>query len=204
MLAGFLSTYISDLDTSIHTNSCSCERESKWLGESHYLVDSSIIPRGGAKRRKSMEPRALANVNGSLTSSVNGRRSRIPADLDTMQDFMRMSPKSPPSANSSTNGESFLNRLPDAVPKTPTASKSGEYEFTFDFSAMSPATPYYLSQGAKLIQQTCPPKQTQQGLFFPLSGNIEDEPDLTMRAKLETARRRSLVFKPKIGSPLTR
>lgn len=32
-------------------------------------------------------------------------------------------------------------------------------------AAYSPATPYYLSQGAKLIQMTCPPKQTGKGLF---------------------------------------
>jgi hypothetical protein len=40
-----------------------CERENKWLDESHYAVNLSIVPRGGARRRKSMEPRALTNVN---------------------------------------------------------------------------------------------------------------------------------------------
>ena len=46
-----------------------CEREGRWVDETEYAVDSSIIPRGGAKRRKSMEPRALSNVNGTLVSS---------------------------------------------------------------------------------------------------------------------------------------
>jgi hypothetical protein len=66
---------------------------------------------------------------------------------------------------------------------------------------MSPSTPYYLSQGAKLIQQTCPPKQTREGLF-PVSGKLEGEPDEKLRAKLEAARRKSLIFRPKVGSPL--
>jgi hypothetical protein len=161
-----------------------------------------MIPRGGAKRRKSMEPRALANINGSLTSSVSSRRSRVPADWETIEEFMKLSPNTPPNAN----GESSSSRtLPDA-PNTPTAQATDDstYDFSnfnFDFT-MSPATPYFLSQGAKLIQQTCPPKQTQQGLFFPLSGEIEDEPNPSLRAKLEAARRKSLVFKPKVGSPL--
>ena len=53
----------------------SCERENKWLDEAPYVIDSSIVPRGGAKRRKSMEPRALSNINGTLKhDSVHGER----------------------------------------------------------------------------------------------------------------------------------
>ncbi|KAJ4413531.1 hypothetical protein N0V85_003533, partial [Neurospora sp. IMI 360204] len=46
-----------------------CERENKWLDEADYLIDLSFIPRGGARRRKSMEPKALANLNGTLVPS---------------------------------------------------------------------------------------------------------------------------------------
>ena len=36
-----------------------CEAKNQWLDESEYAVDLSVFPRGGARRRKSMEPRAL-------------------------------------------------------------------------------------------------------------------------------------------------
>jgi hypothetical protein len=52
-----------------------CMREAKWLDESLYAVDQSVMPRGGSKRRKSMEPRMLVNENGFLSASRE-RRSR--------------------------------------------------------------------------------------------------------------------------------
>jgi hypothetical protein len=57
-----------------------CERENKWLDETPYLIDTSIVPRGGARRRKSMEPRALANNNGTLTYSSPGSSSNSGSD----------------------------------------------------------------------------------------------------------------------------
>ncbi|KAH8700218.1 hypothetical protein BGW36DRAFT_373663 [Talaromyces proteolyticus] len=181
-----------------------CERENKWLDESCYNVDSTIIPRGGAKRRKSMQPRALANVNGSLMSSTSSNRySRNSPEWEgTMENFRRMSPNTPPSA-----GESFLSRISNGPPKTPTPDNSdGTYEFKFDFSAMSPATPYFLSQPSRLVQQTCPPKQINQGLFpsAPGSESKDNKISSSLRAKLEAARRKSLAFKPRLESPLSR
>ncbi|OAP62241.1 hypothetical protein AYL99_04444 [Fonsecaea erecta] len=52
-----------------------CMREIKWLDESAYAVDASIMPRGGSRRRKSMEPRMLVNENGLLSASREQRRS---------------------------------------------------------------------------------------------------------------------------------
>lgn len=51
-----------------------CYREGKWLDESAYSVDSSILPRGGSRRRKSMEPRMLINENGLVSSTREHRR----------------------------------------------------------------------------------------------------------------------------------
>ncbi|OXV08463.1 hypothetical protein Egran_03775 [Elaphomyces granulatus] len=172
-----------------------CERENKWVDESQYAVDSTIVPRGGAKRRKSMEPHALSNNKGSVASSTNGRRSG--ADWETMEEFMRLSTNTP---SSSSLDPHHLNPTmgKHQPPRTPTKTR---YDYNFDSLGMSPSTPYYLSQGAKLIQQTCPPKQTREGLF-PISGKVEGEPDEKLRAKLEAARRKSLIFRPKVGSPL--
>ncbi|KAI6246740.1 hypothetical protein HI914_04637 [Erysiphe necator] len=52
-----------------------CERENKWLDETPYLIDIDVFPRGGNRRRKSMEPRALANLNGTLIPCLNTSRT---------------------------------------------------------------------------------------------------------------------------------
>lgn len=183
--------------------SSSCERENKWLDEGHYAVDSSIIPRGGAKRRKSMEPRALSNVNGTLVSmgfSSTSAGRRAGTDWGTMEDFRRHSPpwqatpersKKPSDTFASSSEDTFQ------IPKTPGST----YNFNFDDAGVSPATPFYFSQRSQLVQQTCPPKQTRQGLFSSYE-ETESEPNNQLRLKLEAARRKSLAFKPKIGSRL--
>lgn len=90
----------------------------------------------------------------------------------------------------------------------PTTPGGKDYDFShLDDIGMSPATPFFLSQRSKLVQQTCPPKQTRQGLFGDYSSREEGSPDgllssERLRLKLEAARRKSLVYKPKIGSPL--
>ena len=106
----------------------------------------------------------------------------------------------------------------------------GESE-EFD-SPLSPTTPYYLSKGAALVQKTCPPKPStatvgaqplldgydgndheglsskgNSALFagfqgFPISGDLGDIGDKALRERLERARRRSLAWVPKVGSPL--
>ncbi|RHZ60120.1 uncharacterized protein CDV56_107795 [Aspergillus thermomutatus] len=188
-----------------------CERENKWLDETHYAVDSSIIPRGGAKRRKSMEPRALSNVNGTLikadntaSASASGRRSG--ADFNTMDDFMRQTPplsQGEPSTPESNRKYTVTHTEADQrYCQTPKSPDTSGYDFSrMDNIGMSPATPFYLSQRSRLVQQTCPPKQIRQGLFS-TSSSVDDEPTQKLRFKLEAARRKSLAFKPKVGSPL--
>lgn len=66
-----------------------CEREGKWLDEASYEVDSTILPRGGSRRRKSMEPRMLINANGLLSAKRDGRRS-ISAEYAGLTNEMKM------------------------------------------------------------------------------------------------------------------
>ncbi|KKZ66388.1 hypothetical protein EMCG_07892 [[Emmonsia] crescens] len=209
-----------------------CERKSKWLDEINYGVDVSLVPRGGQKRRKSMEPRALSNMNGSIikldssTSSNSGRRSGT--DRETFQELMRLSPTPPSSRRESMEWEmeppasesQQQQQQPFAIQSTPTnlsrtrgfspssvvvSPTTPDFNYAFDFdgaSAPSPITPYYPSQGTKLAQQTCPPKQLRQGLFD--NGRGDSQMSDGLRIRLEAARRRSLVWKPKVGSPLGR
>ncbi|KAB8275714.1 hypothetical protein BDV30DRAFT_207283 [Aspergillus minisclerotigenes] len=174
-----------------------CERENKWLDEAHYAVDSSIIPRGGAKRRKSMEPRALSNVNGTLVKADAGsRRSGVGAAdfARSTTSTTRDAPSTPKRSKKSEAGYPGIDPRYFQTPKTPA------FTFNMDSVGMSPATPFFLSQRSKLVQQTCPPKQLRQGLFS--NSGPSEEQSQKLRVKLEAARRKSLAFKPKIGSPL--
>ncbi|KIV78290.1 hypothetical protein PV11_10019 [Exophiala sideris] len=62
-----------------------CYREQKWVDETSYAVDASILPRGGSRRRKSMEPRTLVNENGLLSATKRRGRMSLPASLRTRE-----------------------------------------------------------------------------------------------------------------------
>lgn len=155
-----------------------------------------------------MKPRALSNVNGTLvrtaepsTPSASGRRSG--ADWGAMESFRKITPPlqmpSTPTQESSTADRHY-------VPQTP------GYNFAnLDAIGMSPATPYFLSNRAQLVQQSCPPKQSHQGLFpgnKPSSSLFDDDDDddhrSQQRARMEAARRKTNFFKPSARSPLGR
>lgn len=144
-----------------------------------------------------MQPRALCNDNGSLRSSTTDKRPG--ADEETVEEFLRLSQNTPPGPGALDQSPS--KREESISPRTPSQLGLDDYVFDFDSIGMSPATPHFLSNGAKLIQQTCPPKQTRQGLFDSLPGRDTDD---SFRAKLEAARRKSLFYQPKVGSPLGR
>ncbi|KAL8703219.1 MAG: hypothetical protein Q9201_003605 [Fulgogasparrea decipioides] len=170
-----------------------CEREDKWLNEADYAVDPSIIPRGGSRRRKSMEPRVLANFNGNLVPAETPLKAPV-VEVSPTKEFLTFD-------TPVCRRETFEipNRTPVGPDEEACYDSAGE---GFD-SPLSPTTPYYLSKGARLVQQTCPPKQSQE-LFFPLSGKIEDQPNELMRQRLLMARRKSLQWTSKVQSPLGR
>jgi hypothetical protein len=192
-----------------------------------------------------MEPRALINMNGSL-SAVKGRRSVSAEMTPAMKAELVATPVRVDSRPLRTdldeivanNGDDSTIDSLDSSFSTPTgvqaafaasttsnasnaatfATPTGHVNYD-PSSEMSPTTPYYLSQGAKLVQQTCPPKQTQKGLFdteagsmdrrtgglgFPVTGRIEDQPDESVRVRLEAARRKTMNWRPRVASPLGR
>lgn len=154
-----------------------------------------------------MEPRALSNVNGTLkrvtepsTPSASGRRRG--ADSRAIEGFRKITPPTPRAASPSTPTEQTSQYH---VPQTP------GYNFAnLDAIGMSPATPYFLSNRAQLVQQSCPPKQSGRGLFPDkkptLSFEQEDDQEARrqQRARMEAARRKSYFHKPVVASPLAR
>ncbi|EXJ65170.1 hypothetical protein A1O7_01510 [Cladophialophora yegresii CBS 114405] len=89
-----------------------CMREGKWLDESVYAVNQSIMPRGGTNRRKSMEPRMLVNENGLLSASKE-RRSRsvsVGVEMHCLREDLKQE-----LINTPVRGREILNGCADGV-----------------------------------------------------------------------------------------
>ena len=136
----------------------------------------------------------LSHINGSLVSAE--APTRVTFDLSPTKEFLNLS-------SPSSRRESLAVPSPSPLPDPETPRAGDHFYSDGESSYGSPTTPYYLSRGAELVQQTCPPKQTMQALF-PISGRIEDQPDERVRQRLFLARRKSLQWAPKVGSPLGR
>jgi len=161
-----------------------------------------------------MEPKALANLNGSLIGTdAIFRTSR----LDQASAKQQMSPT-----------KEFLDL--DSPTTATTPAKFGDYEISpagasaapldddnLDPSTPqanvdpntyydSPTTPYFLHP-QELVQRTCPPKQSQQSLFQELDRQreaSEQKKPTTVNQRLALMRRRSLQYAPRVASPLAR
>ncbi|TQV96926.1 Breast cancer suppressor protein BRCT [Cordyceps javanica] len=179
-----------------------CEKENEWLDESRYLIDTAFVPRGGARRRKSMEPKALANKNGTLvstpakqTSSYNRRQSGI---------WIQTPPEQTEGEEQGDDIE-WSEFILSPVPKTPTPETISRY------ATDGPETP---SQGDKsdlsvsreeMLMRTCPPKPNGGGAYDRMGdGVLSPHKDERVLMRLMAARRKSLQFAPKIASPLSK
>lgn len=173
------------------------------------------MPRGGARRRKSMEPKALANLNGTLVSSPAKGQSR---DTPT-------APRTPANRRESTawmytpsdqaededmEDHEWSNALLTPVPKTPAPDAIARYA-----AALAPETPSAEDEEDEfddddddtspmkqpLLTRTCPPKKAYREMG---QGILNKQQDDHVLHRLMAARRKSLQFAPKIGSPLAR
>ncbi|KAI9889088.1 MAG: hypothetical protein M1814_005812 [Vezdaea aestivalis] len=204
-----------------------CEREGVRLPEALYDVDTSTLPRGGHRRRKSMEPRALANLNGTLfTPSRQMSKSPktpspaavpLPPASEAEHRFLNQDgwAASPLQLSSPVDagGRPMKRRSSGVFVRTPLAErKQVEPETPWDPSRfedlpplpLEPVTPGPPLDVRGLSMRTCPPKKEGED-GFPVSGRIEDfNGDEGTRRRLILARKRSLQFVPKIGSPLAK
>lgn len=141
-----------------------------------------------------MEPRVLSNFNGSLIPAEIPAKTGPHNNISPTTEFLTFD-------TPASRRDTFIIQQPQTpiVPVTSVLGDGADEACNWG----SPTTPYYLSRGAELVQQTCPPKQTGE-LLFPLSGRIEDQPDEAVRQRLLMARRKSLQWVPKISSPLGR
>ncbi|KXL42368.1 hypothetical protein M433DRAFT_173979 [Acidomyces richmondensis BFW] len=115
-----------------------CDTEGRRVDErdEEYAVDTDEIPRGGRRRRKSMEPSALVNLGGNIVrdrTSSWGRNSAI---------------RSPIKLHSPAAEAEDVESMSKAVPEDEQENSTDELS--------SPATPAYLAAPNMLIQQTAP------------------------------------------------
>lgn len=195
----------------------SCERENKWLSETLYYIDTSLIPRGGARRRKSMEPKALANHNGTLVSGTgktnSSRDSLGPPVTPIGRRQSTLWVRTPSDQGDDAEDEDdveWSKFILTPAPKTPAPEAVAKYAANLydsddsdeeNFSADNTMTAEEHRQ--LMLTRTCPPKATV--LFADLGkGVLGQEQDESVRMRLMAARRKSLQFAPKVGSPLSR
>lgn len=193
------------------------------------MVDHGIMPRGGSRRRKSMEPRALVNANGSISAARQGRRTTSAEYMTSeMRDELINTPVrtyEPPTTRHSLGDDSLFGSSEiSSTYNSPTTTMNVHHVATptelvnWDpATSKTPAksagqteldTPYLMKQGGVVMEHarengpmSAPPKQIGEGLFGKENSNGDGQGE-KMRLKLQEARRRTMGFKPVVGSPL--
>lgn len=176
-----------------------CEKENEWLDEAPYLIDTSFVPRGGARRRKSMEPKALANNNGTLvstpakqTNTYNRRQSGI---------WVQTPPEQTEGGQQGDDIE-WSEFILTPAPKTPAPETVSKYA-SGDFETPPQGDDSTLSR-EEMLMRTCPPKSNSNPYESLGDGVLSPHKDEKVLMRLMAARRKSLQFAPKIASPLSK
>ena len=157
-----------------------------------------------------MEPKALANMNGTLLPFVtpikNSRKTMSPSKASfsiaetpfTSKSHRRDSVQW---VHSPTTDEQILS----PVPATPAPEVISAYAEDGIYGDETPGsqTPYFL-HGEQLVQKTAPPGKRYFDGEGGNGGVLSEKKDESVMMRLMAARRKSLQFAPKIGSPLAR
>ena len=154
-----------------------------------------------------MEPKALANLNGTIVSSPVKEPRAPNTPMNRRDSTMWMHTPSEQDENEGNDGDEELEWscvLLTPVPKTPAPDAVVRY------AAELPETPCGAEYDdidssptkQELMTRTCPPKANPYRDMG--AGILSREKDEQVLQRLMAARRKSLQFAPKIGSPLSR
>ena len=121
-----------------------CDTEGAHQDESDeaYVVDVAEVPRGGKRRRKSMEPSALMNIGGNI---IGGRKSSLGRASIGRVSSLGRSPAKFDSPAKQPNAATI------ETPKFDVAEKENSGD-----DQSSPATPAWIAAPGNLVQQTAP------------------------------------------------
>ncbi|KAK8184233.1 hypothetical protein BC567DRAFT_217899 [Phyllosticta citribraziliensis] len=169
-----------------------CERFNQRLPESPYLIDISPSP----SHRPHTPTRALTVLSTNTTPT---RSTGKATPHGTPFALLHLTPKAAPSPSARS---SISPSVADIASPTLDARVNKEnrglstpspaYKSTAQMEPFSPSTPYYLHP-ERITQKTCPPKQTQRGIFDQrVDGKEEDGFVVTPFAKRLLLARRSL------------
>lgn len=175
-----------------------------------------------------MEPKALANLNGTLFTPIKNNTGpprepqTVPSNHVNRRDstVWEHSPTDRGDSNDVAMGgydwdgeESMLT----PVPKTPAPESIAQFAMSIGPETPAPATgkmdygeaesPFDEDEDEddsrnRLLMRTCPPKQTRYADLG--QGLLRQEKDQNVLMRLMAARRKSLQFAPKIASPLSK
>ena len=158
-----------------------------------------------------MEPRTIINQNGSLSASRAGRRV---TSAEFMTDKMRQELVNTPlrtyAAEPAGRDDSFEeNTEISSTYNSPTTTmnvRNPGVATPTELVNWDPATAMTpVKQGGELLK-SCPPKQIGRGIFDPEEGAVNEDVKLgkqeKMKLKVGDARRRTMGWAPKVGSPL--
>lgn len=155
-----------------------------------------------------MEPKALANLNGAVVSSpAKSRTPNTPANRRDSTAWMHTPSDHDETDDGDNDGLEWSCVLLTPVPKTPAPEAVARYV------ADLPGTPYdeddddgeYIDSSPTkqaLVTRTCPPKRNQYRDMG--DGILARDKDEHVLLRLMAARRKSLQFAPKVGSPLSK
>jgi len=165
-----------------------------------------------------MEPKALANLNGSLIGTdANFRTSQLEQQgakqqMSPTKEFLDLDSPASASMPAVTPARSGHYERSPAGARAPTMEDDNLDPSTPQTNVDpnmyydSPTTPYFLHP-QELVQRTCPPKQSQQSLFQELDRQreaSEEKKPAAVNQRLALMRRRSLQYAPRVASPLAR
>lgn len=168
-----------------------------------------------------MEPRALENLNGTLvrstsTTPTHGMKAQSPTYDSLVISETPLTSKShrrdsvqwirSPAASEGSNGHDEQTLLLSPVPATPAPEVISAYGENGLYGEETPGakTPYYLHK-EQLAQKTAPPgKRYFDGAEGGTGGFLNEKKDESVMMRLMAARRKSLQWAPKVGSPLAK
>jgi hypothetical protein len=177
-----------------------------------------------------MEPRSLQNLNGTLSllsNSGSGTPRSISAShaVSPTKEFLHIPSDTPgtgsrsarrkstlwvrsPSSDGDANDDADAGLMLSPVPATPAPEAISAYAEHILDNDNGSETPYFLRR-EELVQRTCPPKQQGSG-----GGIVEEQGEGigsdnetgrgVLMQRLLLARRKSLQWAPKVGSPLAK
>ncbi|KAI5808593.1 hypothetical protein DFH27DRAFT_539725 [Peziza echinospora] len=163
-----------------------CDKAQRWVDEGLFSVDLEFVPRGGHRRRKSMEPK---QAKQAASPSASTPKPRSPRPFEVAVDGQHQpsppaAPLPPPSPEEDEDGSDE-----DASDEDGGAMVLDEDEDLQYTSIAAPLPPQYHST---------PPRAPVNRLGF----YVNDPNNSGLMEKLMLARRKSMQFAPKVGSPL--